>query len=254
MNKGLEKAIRTPDAIRAQWEAKISVSNSKTGIPSFNTLAGTGIYNGCTPRTERALNAFTAAGIDLNDLPVATCNCDCPGCYAKKLTRYTAVFISYVKNTWIARNAPEKIKNAVNGFIKAKQPDKFRIHDSGDFFSYEYLILWDRIARENPNTRFYTYTKRLDLIERFEKEYHRTPAFILQLSTWAGIVELKDLIARQLEKYPRFEYDDNTRPELKAVKHCPAVDANGKRTGITCAQCGHCSRAKFGDIWAVYAH
>ena len=136
----MEKAKRTPDAIRAQWEVKISVSNSKTGIPSFNTLAGTGIYNGCTPRTERALDAFKAAGIDLNDLPGATCDCDCPGCYAKKLTRYTAVFISYVKNTWIARNAPEKIENAVNGFIKAKQPDKFRIHDSGDFFSYDYLV------------------------------------------------------------------------------------------------------------------
>lgn len=38
-----------------------------------------------------------------------------------------------------------------------------RIHDSGDFFSQEYVDAWARIARAFPNKRFYSYTKSLHL-------------------------------------------------------------------------------------------
>jgi hypothetical protein len=34
-----------------------------------------------------------------------------------------------------------------------------RIHDSGDFFSLEYLAAWLRIVRTTPGTTFYAYTK-----------------------------------------------------------------------------------------------
>lgn len=35
----------------------------------------------------------------------------------------------------------------------------FRIHVGGDFFSISYLALWGRIAKNNPRTRFYAYTR-----------------------------------------------------------------------------------------------
>lgn len=38
-----------------------------------------------------------------------------------------------------------------------------RIHDSGDFFSSEYLQAWLRIIRATPETRFYCYTKEVPL-------------------------------------------------------------------------------------------
>ena len=36
-----------------------------------------------------------------------------------------------------------------------------RIHDSGDFFSYEYLLDWIDVARQNPQILFYAYTKQV---------------------------------------------------------------------------------------------
>ena len=38
-----------------------------------------------------------------------------------------------------------------------------RIHDTGDFYSQKYLDNWTIIARSLPNTRFYAYTKSLNL-------------------------------------------------------------------------------------------
>jgi hypothetical protein len=38
-----------------------------------------------------------------------------------------------------------------------------RVHDSGDFFSEDYLRAWYKIARAFPEKRFYSYTKSLHL-------------------------------------------------------------------------------------------
>lgn len=39
-----------------------------------------------------------------------------------------------------------------------------RLHDSGDFFSREYLARWLEIIRARPQTRFYCYTKEVALV------------------------------------------------------------------------------------------
>ena len=41
-----------------------------------------------------------------------------------------------------------------------------RIHDSGDFYSEEYLQKWLLIIKNNPETTFYAYTKRVSLMKR----------------------------------------------------------------------------------------
>jgi hypothetical protein len=38
-----------------------------------------------------------------------------------------------------------------------------RIHDSGDFYSQQYLDSWIAIARKRPDVVFYAYTKSMDL-------------------------------------------------------------------------------------------
>lgn len=40
-----------------------------------------------------------------------------------------------------------------------------RIHDSGDFFSAEYLDGWREIAKRNPQILFYAYTKEVSLVK-----------------------------------------------------------------------------------------
>jgi len=41
-----------------------------------------------------------------------------------------------------------------------------RIHDSGDFFTDDYLAAWLRVMRACPATRFYAYTKEVDRFRR----------------------------------------------------------------------------------------
>jgi len=52
---------------------------------------------------------------------------------------------------------------SMNIEIKKKKADAIRIHDSGDFYSKEYLDKWISIANDNPNVKFYAYTKSIPL-------------------------------------------------------------------------------------------
>lgn len=52
--------------------------------------------------------------------------------------------------------------------IRRKKVDFLRIHDSGDYYSPAYLEKWLQIARNNPQTKFYSYTKSVPLFENIE--------------------------------------------------------------------------------------
>lgn len=43
-----------------------------------------------------------------------------------------------------------------------------RIHDSGDFYSDEYLLAWMRIAARTPDVLFYAYTKEVERMRAYE--------------------------------------------------------------------------------------
>jgi hypothetical protein len=49
--------------------------------------------------------------------------------------------------------------------IKKKKADAVRIHDSGDFYSREYLHKWFKIMESMPEVKFYAYSKSLPLFE-----------------------------------------------------------------------------------------
>jgi len=81
-------------------------------------------------------------------------------CYAKK-GNYTR----YPKNMEI-REQKYKISKQDN-FVQLmdkeiksyRKIDYIRLHDSGDFYSPEYLKKWIDIANKNPKVKFYAYTK-----------------------------------------------------------------------------------------------
>jgi hypothetical protein len=52
--------------------------------------------------------------------------------------------------------------------VRRKKVDFLRIHDSGDYYSPTYLEKWLQIARNNPQTKFYSYTKSVPLFENVE--------------------------------------------------------------------------------------
>jgi hypothetical protein len=52
--------------------------------------------------------------------------------------------------------------------VRRRKVDFLRIHDSGDYYSPAYLEKWLQIARNNPQTKFYSYTKSVPLFENVE--------------------------------------------------------------------------------------
>lgn len=57
-------------------------------------------------------------------------------------------------------NMSDEIAKAVRKGAKA-----VRVHDSGDFYSYDYMLKWFAIAEQFPNVRFYAYTKMVGLVQ-----------------------------------------------------------------------------------------
>ena len=85
-------------------------------------------------------------------------------CYAQK----GAYSWSNVKPAFEKRYELTKTDNFINLMndeIKRKKVDFLRIHDSGDFYSKAYIQKWFTIANDNPNVKFYAYTKSFILFQ-----------------------------------------------------------------------------------------
>tara|TARA_B100001250_G_C19734542_1_gene760140 strand:+ start:588 stop:1196 length:609 start_codon:yes stop_codon:yes gene_type:complete len=52
--------------------------------------------------------------------------------------------------------------------IEIKRPDYIRVHDSGDYYSREYLMKWLEIAAIHPHIRFYSYTNCVDMLKKVD--------------------------------------------------------------------------------------
>jgi len=83
-------------------------------------------------------------------------------CYAQK----GAYVWSNVKPAFRYRYEASKSDDFVsrmNAELASTKADMVRVHDSGDYYSREYVDKWFTIARANPHVRFYSYTKSLPL-------------------------------------------------------------------------------------------
>lgn len=88
-------------------------------------------------------------------------------CYAKKgAYTWSNVAPAFEKRYNITKTiafVPLMIKE-----IKRKRVDFLRIHDSGDFYSKEYLNKWLTIAETLPDVKFYAYTKSHDFFRSID--------------------------------------------------------------------------------------
>jgi len=114
-------------------------------------------------------------------LPVTSCpNCsDCKDkCYAlPSIKMYKNTRIKWAQNWHLAKFEPALLEDLINFQIHnelklAEKQNKglvFRIHESGDFFSSEYVELWIRIIKEHPTVKFYGYSKSWGYVEGLEE-------------------------------------------------------------------------------------
>lgn len=185
-----------------------------------------------------------------------TCGGCCEGCANKcyairdaKLYCRTCI-PSWGKNTLIMRNDIEGMFSQLKGKLTAKKAKVLRFHSSGEIESYTYLLHMVKLAVEMPDVQFYCYTKRFKYVQKYLDEYQEFPKnLVVNISVWKG-----NDAGYDFKNLNYFVYDDHTDPEVMKMKHCPAVDKNGRSTGITCGQCGWCFKGNNKRRIAVYEH
>jgi len=83
-------------------------------------------------------------------------------CYARKGMYKMA-------SKWSELKLEASLKNdfvqAMNQDIKDKKAEYVRVHDSGDYYSKQYLLKWFQIAEDNPEVKFYSYTNNITMIK-----------------------------------------------------------------------------------------
>lgn len=93
-------------------------------------------------------------------------------CYARSGTyNFSNVKKAHVRNLESIVNDPEGWKTELTNELKTKRYQggkSVRIHDSGDFFTEQYFLLWLDIAKENPHVFFYAYTKEVAMVKKHE--------------------------------------------------------------------------------------
>lgn len=77
--------------------------------------------------------------------------------------RRARAFLATMQADFVSRMIGE-VQQAVKRGARA-----VRIHDSGDFYSEDYLLSWFRIAEAVPSVRFYAYTKMVVLVKKAYK-------------------------------------------------------------------------------------
>lgn len=90
-------------------------------------------------------------------------------CYARSGTfRFKNVKAAHARNLKLVIDTPVEWEQLMNDEITRyiKPGSYIRIHDSGDFFTADYLVAWMRIAANHPSVVFYAYTKEVSLFKR----------------------------------------------------------------------------------------
>lgn len=174
-------------------------------------------------------NQKLAKHIAIFDLPsVKTCpNCaQCAKtCYARKSERrFPAVSKWRNDNYRIAKLSPNLFTDLIIDQIKRQKIEFVRIHSSGDFFSQAYIDRWALIARECPDTRFFAYTKTLELFDfRAFKALKNTALVNSILPDGRVNYGSPEFCREAVKKYTAFV--------------CPATQGKPVRCGIDCHMC-----------------
>jgi len=90
-------------------------------------------------------------------------------CYAQKgnYKRFPSVRNGMEKKYQLTKQT--NFVDLMNKEIQKKKPDFIRVHDSGDYYSKEYLNKWLTIAKQNPNVKFYSYTNSIKFIKELQE-------------------------------------------------------------------------------------
>ena len=200
----------------------ISRGNKKMGaIPSFSLPAG---------KTCSALACKTCYKQD---------------CYGKAMEmRLPAVRNSYAQNLENLQRDLEGCRAFLNWYFDGPNaPRLFRIHVVGDFYSYEYFIMWLDVIRRHPDTHFIAFTKQFDVIMTHVLVLGLPVNLTLIASAWPG-VEIPEWVQRTM---PIAWMQDGTEYRVPDTAYLCDGDCSG-------ACRGHCWNMNPGDSVVFEKH
>lgn len=154
-----------------------------------------------------------------------TCGRECPGCYAMKAQRiYHHSSVPYRDDRLQASQQPDFVERITKELRECKKPiEAVRINESGDFYSQDFIDKWEQIAKQNPSTKFYAFTKR-------KREFNFS-----KLEQTSNVSIIDSL------KHGGLNYGAEEEVKQLAKQHgtivCPATLNKSDKCGITCNYC-----------------
>ena len=147
-------------------------------------------------------------------------------CYAKKAERYPSAWFGRMRNTMDTLKA-DFVDKTVK-IIKRKNPQYLRIHESGDFYSQEYLDKWFQICKKLPKTTFLCYTQSYGL------NWDKKPKNLIRF--WSIWADSKDIPEEGLKAFAI----DNGKGKLPPTLLPEAIHLCGKGKTLKCENCLYC--------------
>ena len=176
-------------------------------------------------------------------------------CYARSGTfRFKNVKAAHARNLKLVIDTPDEWEQAMNDEITRyiKPGSYVRIHDSGDFFTADYLLAWLRIAANHPAVVFYAYTKEVSLFKRLVEG--QSPSNFRWLYSMGGKEDhLIDVERdRHAEVFPTKAALDAAGYFDQSASDILAITAPTNRIGIVANNIPHFKKkqgaATFGDL------
>ena len=173
----------------------------------------------------------------------------CPGsthlcrkyCYSKKAEKAWKNVLPCRMNNMYESNSNKFVDNVVK-IIKKRKPKYFRIHESGDFYSQDYLDKWFEIIEKCPEVTFLAYTQCYNM--NFS---HKPDNLNLYWTVWP---DSKDVPKEGLYAY----VVDNGKGKIPKYKTKPTGFNCSKGMGskVKCENCKHCLEGKGNVIFKIH--
>jgi len=166
----------------------------------------------------------TAIGVWNITAGKAVCGMECKGCYAmKSQARFPSVLVS--REDKLALSKTDVFVTLVIEAIRTLGLSVVRIHESGEFYSQEYLNKWTTIAEALPEVTFYTYTKR-------EGDW--------DFSAFKGLTNVTVINSLQYGEINYGKGDHVINQQLKGAFACPATMGTATGCGFGATECNYC--------------
>ena len=195
-----------------------------------------------TKISNKSKNAFSLPAGPKYSCPGATDACK--DCYAMKGRHYFSNVQQAFGGNWkllsrLKRNrASKKVIRLLQDAVP-KHAKVFRIHESGDWYSQEYVDAWTAVIRSRPDVKFWAYTRSFHL--NFQKIV-RLKNFALWASTDSyNKVEATDFVKRYKRSNVKHAYGpwEHDRELPEGSFPCP-VTTNQLALDGACEKCMLC--------------